>query len=62
MIGELQKDNEELKAKQVRNRYQIDAVYNELFIKNDSLKLYQKTISDLRKALVTEKAYITTLS
>ena len=61
MIGELQKDNEETKAKQVRTKYLIDSVYNELFTKNDSLKLYEKTISDLRRALVTEKAYITTL-
>ena len=38
MIAELQKDNEELKAKQIRNKYQIDAVYNELFTKNDSLR------------------------
>lgn len=45
----------------MRTKYQIDAVYNELFTKNDSLKLYEKTINDLRKALVTEKAYIQTL-
>ena len=28
-----------------------------MFIKNDTLKLYDKTIQDLSKALYTEKAF-----
>ena len=40
----------------------MDKTYNELFSANDTLKLYDKTVQDLKRAIVTEKAYIKTLN
>lgn len=61
MIGELEQDQVEVKNKQTRVQFEIDSTYNELFAQNDCIKLYEKTISDLKKALVTEIAYAQTL-
>lgn len=56
-IAELQNLNHELKEKQIKQEFQIDEVYNDLFVKNDTLKLYDKTLEDLTKALNMEKAF-----
>lgn len=46
-IGRAQKEVQEIKEKRVRVNYEVDKVYNDLFIKNDTMKLYDRTIEDL---------------
>ena len=58
----LQEDNKEIENKRTKTLYQIDNAYNELFNTNESMKLYEKTIDDLKKAVNTEKAYLVTLN
>ena len=60
-IFQLQKDNQDIRDKQVTTSYSIDQIYNELFIQNDSMKLYDKTIRDLKRAIKTEKTCLKTL-
>ena len=47
----------EVNEKRIKVNYDIDNVYNDIFVKNDTLKLYDKTISDLQKAVDLEKSY-----
>ena len=56
-IAELQNLNHELKEKQIKQEFLIDEVYNDLFVKNDTLKLYDKTLTDLTRALEVERAF-----
>lgn len=60
-IGRAQDELTETKDKRVRTNFEIDKVYNDLFIKNDTMKLYDRTIEDLKKAMDVEKQYITNL-
>lgn len=55
-IQEIQKDTQDVKEKQIKVKYEIEKVYNEMFIKNDTLKLYDKTIKDLSRAVEVEKS------
>ena len=55
-IQEIQKDTHDVKEKQIKVKYEIEKVYNEMFIKNDTLKLYDKTIKDLSRAVEVEKS------
>ena len=47
----------ETEEKRVKINYELDKVYNDLFIKNDTMKLYDKTIEDLSNALNVEKNF-----
>ena len=60
-IGRAQDELTETKDKRVRTNFEIDKVYNDLFIKNDTMKLYDRTIEDLKKAMDVEKQYIANL-
>lgn len=56
-IGRTEDDMKEVNEKRIKVNYDIDNVYNDIFVKNDTLKLYDKTISDLQKAVDLEKSY-----
>lgn len=56
-IGRTQKEIKDTNEKRIRVNYEVDHVYNDLFIKNDTMKLYDKTIEDLSKALEIEKDF-----
>ena len=56
-IAELEEQNKELKAKQIKAEFKIEEVSNDLFVKNDTLKLFDKTIEDLTTAIEVEKIY-----
>ena len=46
-----------LTEKRTKAQFIIDDVYKDLFVKNDTLKLYDKTIKELQKAKDTEEAF-----
>lgn len=43
-IGRTEDDMKEVNEKRIKVNYDIDNVYNDIFVKNDTLKLYDKTI------------------
>lgn len=49
-IGQTEDNTQELSEKRIKVNYDIDNVYNDIFVKNDTLKLYDKTIEDLTRA------------
>lgn len=56
-IGKVEKSTHEVQQKQIKIKFNIDEVYNDIFVKNDTLKLYDKTIGDLKSAVDMEKVY-----
>ena len=52
----------EILEKRVRVQYEADQVYNDLFVKNDTMKLYDRTIDDIKRALQMEKQYVEKLT
>ena len=54
-IAELQRENQAIVEKQIRTQYVIEGIYDDLFIKNDTLKLFDKTIEDLTSAVEMEQ-------
>jgi hypothetical protein len=61
LIGQMQRDTEETREKQVRCQFTIDGTCNDLFTANDTMKLLQQTIYDLQRANTTEKAGLKTM-
>lgn len=60
-IGRAQDQLADTKEKRVRATFEIDQVYNDLFVKNDTMKLYDRTIEDLKKAIDVEKQFMSQL-
>lgn len=56
-IGRAEDDLKELDEKRIKAQYEIDRVYNDVFVKNDTLKLYDKTLKDMEKAREVEHMY-----
>ena len=52
----------EIQEKRVRVQYEADQVYYDLFVKNDTMKLYDRTIDDIKRALQMEKQYVQKLT
>lgn len=60
-IGEIKKDMAEVHNKRLKTEQQLDQAYDNLFNTNESAKLYNNTISDLKCAKVTEESFLKTL-
>ena len=60
-ITAFQKETKEVKQKQISELSEIEQAYFNLFSTNESLKLYDKTITELQKAIQTEKVYVDTV-
>ena len=54
-IGKVELEVKETSEKRIKVNYNIDNVYNDLFVYNDTLKLYDKTIVDLSNARDIER-------
>ena len=55
-IGRAEELRRETVEKRVKAKFDIDKVYNDVFLQSDTMKLYDKTIQDLGKASAVEKA------
>ena len=55
-IGRAEEIHRETIEKRIKVRFEIDKVYNEVFVQTDTMRLYDKTIQDLGKADIVEKA------
>lgn len=51
----------EVHEKRLRTELTLDQAYDNLFNTNESAKLYNNTISDLKCAKVTEQSFVKTL-
>lgn len=51
----------EVHNKRLKIEQQLDQAYDNLFNTNESAKLYNNTISDLKCAKVTEESFLKTL-
>ena len=60
-IGEIKKDMAEVHNKRLKTEQQLDQAYDNLFNTNESAKLYNNTIGDLKCADVTEQSFMKTL-